>query len=90
VDEAFVEQWLGRFTPLEGDARYPDLVADSVTTNVTHRLVFRFTDGSGRTLAIEERADGLAVVSQPNGPVYKLPADGLGDLVPAPEELQAE
>jgi hypothetical protein len=90
VDEAFVEQWLGRFTPLEGDARYPDLVADSVMSGVTHRLVFRFTDGSGRTLAMERRADGLAVVSQSNGPVFRLPADRLDDLVPTPEDLQAE
>jgi hypothetical protein len=90
VDEAFVQQWLGRFTPLEAAERYPDLEADSVTASVTHRLVFRFTDGSGRTLALEQRADGLAVVSQADGPVFKLPADRLGALVPAPEDLQAE
>lgn len=90
VDEAFVERWLGRFTPLEADDRYPDLVADSVMSDVTHRLVFRFTDGSGRTLAMEGRPDGLAVVSQPDGPVHKLPVDRLDALVPAPEDLQAE
>lgn len=90
VDEQVVQQWLGRFTPLEADDRYPDLAPDAVTSNVTHRLVFRFNDGSGRTLAMERRADGLAVVSQPNGPVFKLPADRLHDLVPSPETFRAD
>ena len=90
VDEQAVEAWLGRFTPLEADERYPDLTPDQVMTDVTHRLVFRFDDGSGRALSLQERADGLAAVSQVDGPVFKLPAARLDELVPPPAALRAE
>jgi hypothetical protein len=90
ADEQAVAAWLGRFAPLEADDRYPDLDPDRVMSDVTHRLVFRFDDGSGRTLSLQERADGLAAVSQADGPVFKLPAALLDDLVPPPAALRAE
>jgi hypothetical protein len=90
VDPEAVQRWLGLFTPLEADDRYPDLAPDAVLSDVTHRLVFRFNDGSGRTLAVQQRGDGLAVVSRPNGAVFRLPADRLDALVPPPEAFRAE
>jgi hypothetical protein len=90
VDEQAVEAWLGRFTPLEAEGRYPDLTADQVQSDVTHRLVFRFDDGSGRALALEERPDGLAAVSQDDGPVFRLPAAQLDALVPPRSYFHAE
>jgi len=90
VDEQAVATWLGRFAPLEADDRYPDLDPDRVMSDVTHRLVFRFNDGSGRTLSLQERADGLAAISQADGPVFKLPAARLDELVPLPATLRAE
>lgn len=90
VDEQAVAAWLSRFTPLEAEGRYPDLTAEQVRTNVTRRLVFRFDDGSGRALALEERDDGLAAVSQADGPVFRLPPERLDALVPPPSDLRAE
>ena len=89
VNEEAVEAWLTRFTPLEATGRYPDLAAEAITTEPAQRLVFRFDDGSARTLALAPQDDGLAVVSQPNGPVFRLHASVLRELVPEPAALYA-
>lgn len=92
VDAQAVESWLGRFTPLDAEGRYSDLPADSVMADPTHRLVFRFDDGSARTLALAlaARGDSLAAVSQADGPVFRLPASSLDALAPPPSYFHAE
>lgn len=90
ADVQAVEAWLDRFMPLDAEGRYADLTADSVMVDPTHRLVFRFDDGSGRTLALAARGDSLAAVSQADGPVFRLPASILDALVPPPSHFQAE
>lgn len=90
ADAQAVEAWLGRFTPLDAEGRYADLAADSVIAKPTHRLVFRFDDGSARTLVLEERGDSLAAVSQADGPVFRLPASSLDALVPPLSYFRAE
>ena len=90
ADAQAVAAWLDRFVPLDAEGRYADLAVDSVMADPTHRLVFRFDDGSARTLVLAVRGDSLAAVSQADGPVFRLPASSLDALAPPPSYFHAE
>ncbi len=90
VDEGAVEAWLGRLAPLEAEGRFEGVASRAVTDDPTHRLVFQFSDGSARSLALQRRGDRLAAVASVGGPVFQLPASMLPNLVPPPATLRAE
>ncbi|MDX1530732.1 MAG: hypothetical protein R3362_04330 [Rhodothermales bacterium] len=90
VDEAAVRAWLRRYAPLEADGRYAGLDARELYNDPDQRVSFAFDDGSSRTVAFTRRGDSLAVVSQLDGPVFRLPARRLPELVPDPATLRAD
>ena len=51
-------------------------------------MTFLFTDGSARTVYFQKQPDGLAAVSQPDGPVWRLATEAFRDLVPRAAALR--
>lgn len=89
LDEAAAQAWLSRFAPLDAGTPYEGVTADEVESGYTSLLTFLFTDGSARTLWIERRDDGLAVLTRSGGDVTRLPADDFRRLVPEASSLAA-
>ncbi|OZC02973.1 hypothetical protein [Rubricoccus marinus] len=83
-----IDAWLARFAPLEGAGTYRDMTPADVQANYTAVITFVFVDDSGRTLFLQERPDGVAVVSQPDGPVWRLAPEAYADLVPLASRLR--
>lgn len=84
---ARVGSWLGLYAPLRADGRATGIVPDSLIFSPDAQVSFFFTDGSGRVVSFGRTGDSLAVVAQPNGPVYRLPPSRLDALVPPAEAL---
>lgn len=89
VDSAAVYEWLARFAPLEADGTYDDLDPASFELDYTSLVTFLFEDGSVRTLYVQKQTDGLAVVSQLNGTVWRVAPEALRDIVPTAASLGA-
>ncbi len=84
-----VRSWLARFEPLASAGRYDDLTPEAVREGYTSLVTFLFSDGSAQTLYLQRQPDGLAVLSQPDGPVWRLTPEALRDLVPLANDLRA-
>jgi len=87
LDRAALGRWLARLAPLRAEGRFDDLTPQAVQNGADATLDFAFTDGSGRTVSFLRHADGVAAVSQDDGPVWRLAADALDALVPDPATL---
>ena len=85
-----VRRWLARFQPLAGAGRYDDLDPAVVQEGYTSLVTFLFSDGSAQTIYVQRQPDGLAVLSQPDGPVWRLAPEALRDLVPRADALRAD
>jgi hypothetical protein len=83
-----IQQLLARYTPLEAQAVLPNVDAGVVTQQPTHRVLFHFDDESTRDVAFLQHGDFAAVVSQPEGPVYRISAAQLAELVPPPAAMR--
>ena len=87
---ASLAAWLQRYAPLRADGRIarPGLDPDSLVLHSDAQVSVFFDDGSGRVVSVRRLGgDSLAVVSRPEGPVFRLGADRLDALVPPPEAL---
>ena len=82
-----VQTWLARFAPLEATGRYDDAAPEALEQDYTALLVFTFSDGSARSLYLQTREDGVAALSQPDGPVWRLEPGAYADLVPPADAL---
>lgn len=88
VVPAALGPWLARYAPLRAEGVVAGLAPDSLILAPDAQVSFRFSDGSGRVVSFRNRGDSVAVVSQPAGPVYRLPAGHLDALAPPAEALR--
>ena len=89
VSQEALDSWLAGFSPLEAMGRYPDLRAEDIMGAYSAILTFVFVDDSGRTLFFQKQPDGVAVVSQADGPVWRLAPEAYRSLVPLVSDLRA-
>ena len=82
-----VREWLGRFAPLDAAGTYDDLDPATLEQDYTALIVFTFSDGSARNLYLQEREDGVAALSQSDGPVWRLEPGVYDGLVPLADAL---
>lgn len=89
LDSVTVRRWLERFSPLAADGVYDSVEPASVQNNYGASVTF--VDGAdvSRTLFFQRQEDGIAVVVEPEGPVWRVSPEAFASLVPPASDFRS-